>query len=116
MRSRAEVEIFMRHVLNELELRRPVYLDLGKNEIKWALEFLDTVKGVSWASGDIPSKNAFYFENNLKRFLVIDKREDYVFNESVTVLTFMSEPFPRWVKPFQGYAMSEADNNFRRHI
>ena len=52
MRSRAEVEIFMRHVLNELELRRTVY----------------------------------------------------------------SEPFPSWAKPFQGYAKSEADNNFRRHV
>ena len=116
MGSRVEVGIFMRHALNELELRRTVYLDLDKDEIKWALEFLDTVKGVSWASGDIPSKNAFYFEDNLKRFLVIDKREDNIFNESVTVLTHMSEPFPSWAKPFQGYAKSEADNNFRRHV
>ena len=115
MRSRVEVEIFMRHALNELELRRPVYLDLGKNEIKWALEFLDTVKGVNWASGDIPSKNAFYFENNLKRFLIIDKREGNVFNESGTVLTYLSEPFPRWVKPFKGYAKGRVAHNFRRH-
>ena len=116
MRSRVEVEIFMRDALNELELRSAVYLDLGKNEIKWALEFLDTVKGVSWASGDIPSKNAHYWGDNLKRFLVIDRREDYIFKESVIVLTYTTEPFPSWVKPFQGYAKGRVAHNFRRHV
>lgn len=73
MRSKVEVEIFMRHALNELELKRIVYLDLGKDEIKWALEFLDTVKGVSWASGHVPSHNTHYWEDNIKRFLVINR-------------------------------------------
>lgn len=116
MRSREEVEIFMRHALNELELRRTVYLDLDKNEIKWALEFLDTVKGVSWASGDIPSKNAHYWGGNLKRFLVMDRMEDNIFNESGIVLTSMPEPFTSLVKPFQGYAKGRVAHNFRRHV
>lgn len=116
MRSRVEVEIFMRHALNELELSRIVYLDLDKNEIKWALEFLDTVKGVSWASGDIPSKNAHYWDVNLKRFLVIERSEDNIFNESGIVLTHKSEPFPSWLKPFQGYAKGRVAHNFRRHV
>lgn len=115
MRSMEEVEIFMRHALNELELRRTVYLDLDKNEIKWALEFLDTVKGVSWASGDIPSKNAHYWGGNLKRFLVMDRMEDNIFNESGIVLTSRVN-ISSWVKPFQGYAKGRVANNFRRHV
>ena len=116
MRSRVEVEIFMRHALNELELSKIVYLDLDKNEIKWALEFLDTVKGVSWASGDIPSKNAHYWDDNLKRFLVIDRRADNIFNESGIVLTSIPEPLTRLVNPFKGYAKGRVAHNFRRHV
>ena len=115
MRSREEVEIFMGHALNELELRRTVYLDLDKNEIKWALEFLDTVKGVSWASGEIPSKNAHYWGGNLKRFLVMDRMEDNIFNESGIVLTSRVN-IPSWIKTFQGYAKGRVANNFRRYI
>lgn len=116
MRSKVEVEIFMRHALNELALKRIVYLDLGKDEIKWALEFLDTVKGVSWASGHVPSHNTHYWEDNIKRFLVINRRDDNIFNESGITLTRMSEPFPSWVKPFQGYAKGRVAHNFRRHV
>ena len=115
MRSRVEVEIFMRDALNELELRSTVYLDLDKNEIKWALEFLDTVKGVSWASGDIPSKNAHYWGGNRKRFLVIDSGEDNIFEESGIVLTSRVN-ISSWVKPFQGYAKGRVAHNFRRHV
>lgn len=115
MRSETEVGILMRHALNELELSGIVYLDLNKNEIIWALDFLDNIKGVRWASGDLPSTYSSYWEDNLKRFLIMDKRRNILFNEDGVVLTFHSGPLSPSEKPFQGYAKNRTEHNFRRH-